>query len=355
MEGFIIDYFKRGYQYKEIIAVIKNEHDIDLSLRQLHRVLRQHGLYRKGHQTSTNIAIAFIEQELQGSGSSLGYRQMHRLCCQNGIKITRKSVAIIQSMLDPEGVQIRKRNRLRRRLYYSQGPNWVWHVDGYDKLKPYGFPIHGAIDGFSRNVLWLEVCKSNKDPKIICSMFLNHIKRIGGVPHKVVADRGTENVNIAASQIFLRQSENSFRYGRSVSNQRIESWWSMLRRSCTNWWINFFRDLVEQGIYDLSDVVQVECMRFCFGLIIQNDLDKNRQNWNNHRIRRGYHTHDGIRPSGIPSVIYSTPSILNAGVRDFKHDVSLNEVNAVKELCCEDEEFRYYCSQEFYIYSLTYL
>ena len=97
---------------------------------------------RNGHQTSTNIAIAFIEQELQGSGSSLGYRQMHRLCCQNGIKITRKSVAIIQSMLDPEGVQIRKRNRLRRRLYYSQGPNWVWHVDGYDKLKPYGFPIH---------------------------------------------------------------------------------------------------------------------------------------------------------------------------------------------------------------------
>ena len=26
----------------------------------------------------------------------------------------------------------------------------TYTVDGYDKLKPYGFSIHGAIDGFSR-------------------------------------------------------------------------------------------------------------------------------------------------------------------------------------------------------------
>ena len=24
----------------------------------------------------------------------------------------------------------------------------MWHVDGYDKLKPFGFPIHGCIDGY---------------------------------------------------------------------------------------------------------------------------------------------------------------------------------------------------------------
>ena len=27
------------------------------------------------------------------------------------------------------------------------GPNYVWHCDGYDKLKPYGFAIHGCMDG----------------------------------------------------------------------------------------------------------------------------------------------------------------------------------------------------------------
>ncbi len=27
-----------------------------------------------------------------------------------------------------------------------QGPNHIWHADGYDKLKPYGFPVHGCIE-----------------------------------------------------------------------------------------------------------------------------------------------------------------------------------------------------------------
>ena len=30
---------------------------------------------------------------------------------------------------------------------FMQGPNYVGHCDGYDKLKPYGFAIHGCMDG----------------------------------------------------------------------------------------------------------------------------------------------------------------------------------------------------------------
>ena len=28
-----------------------------------------------------------------------------------------------------------------------QGPNFLWHIDGNDKLITYGFAIHGCIDG----------------------------------------------------------------------------------------------------------------------------------------------------------------------------------------------------------------
>ena len=38
--------------------------------------------------------------------------------------------------------------RLRRRAYRNYGPNDTWHCDGYDKLKPFGFPIHACIDGW---------------------------------------------------------------------------------------------------------------------------------------------------------------------------------------------------------------
>jgi hypothetical protein len=29
--------------------------------------------------------------------------------------------------------------------------------------------------------------------------------------------------------------------------QQIEGWWSYLRKSWSNWWINFFKDLIDQG------------------------------------------------------------------------------------------------------------
>lgn len=347
-EELITEYFNRGYKYKEILAVLRISHGITRSLRQLQRKLNELGLRRNGEQSPSIEVISFIENQVKSSGSSLGYRMMHQLCKQNRLKVNRRNVALIQTYLDPHGVQLRKRNRLRRRQYFSRGPNFVWHVDGYDKLKPYGFPIHGGIDGFSRFILWLNLCSSNKDPKIVSNYYLNHVKNIGGAPRKVVADRGTENIYIAAAHRFFRQSEDSFVYGRSISNQRIESWWSMLRRSCTNWWINFFRDLVESRIYDLTSNLHVECAKFCFGKIIQNDLDKIRNTWNNHRIRRSQNTTNQFRPSGIPSLIYTTPNILGNDVNDYKNQVLEIEIDAVEEICCSPLETRFFCSENFY-------
>ena len=69
-------------------------------------------------------------------------------------------------------------------------------------------PIHGCIDGFSRLVLWLAVCKSSNDPKIICAYFLRCIQRNQGYPTMVRTDRGTENTSIAAMQCFLGRSHD---------------------------------------------------------------------------------------------------------------------------------------------------
>ena len=54
---------------------------------------------------------------------------------------------MLLSQMDEVGTVRRKSRRLSRRLYFSKGPNFLWHIDGYDKLKPYSICIHGCIDG----------------------------------------------------------------------------------------------------------------------------------------------------------------------------------------------------------------
>ena len=130
-----------------------------------------------------------IETELGGSGGSIGYRQMHqRLRIEYGLVVQKETVRVLSKELDPAGVQSRSSKRLRRREYHGKGPNYIWHIGGYGKLKPFGFCIHGAIDGYSRRILWLEVGRTNNNPIIIANYFTDYIRQIGGVPRIVRAD-----------------------------------------------------------------------------------------------------------------------------------------------------------------------
>ena len=56
---------------------------------------------------------------------------------------------MLLATMDEEGTKQRKSRRIARRLYLNMGPNYLWHTDGYDKLKPYGIAIHGCIDGYN--------------------------------------------------------------------------------------------------------------------------------------------------------------------------------------------------------------
>lgn len=40
-------------------------------------------------------------------------------------------------------------------------------MDGYDKLKLFGFCVYGVIDGYSRRILWFEVGIINNDFSVI--------------------------------------------------------------------------------------------------------------------------------------------------------------------------------------------
>ena len=209
-----------------------------------------------------------------------------------GVTTDQETVRLTFKALDPEGVICRSRNRLKRRIYISKGLSYMWHIDGYDKLKRFGFAIHGCMDGYICKIIWLKALPINNDPRNIADIYIKCISKSTIVPQILRADRGSQNLLIGGLQRFFRTEHGdafsgvrSFRYGSSTANQRIEAWWSILRRLRTNWWINYFKDMIDEGSFDSSISYHVEAIRFCYMSILQNELNETISLWNSHRIR----------------------------------------------------------------------
>ena len=229
-DSIIENYFNAGYKYWEILAFLLLYHGINISLRQLKRILNTKGLRRRKHPSDLQDVINVIEREIQGSGSCIGYRAMwQRLRTDHKLVVSQNTVRQALKLIDPDGVTRRRKHRLQRRRYKARGPNHLWHLDGYDKLKPFGFCIHGCIDGYSRCIMWLEVGTTNNDPHVIAKYFIDCLRQVAGTPSIVRADRGTENVKVAGIQRFLRRNDedsfsgnSSFMYGKSVSTNELK-------------------------------------------------------------------------------------------------------------------------------------
>ena len=128
-------------------------------------------------------------------------------------------------------------------------------------------------------MIWLNVNKTSSEPRVIGGYFVEAVIAIGGCPRVLRADRGTENCCVRDFQKFFREEdtdalagEKSFMYGASTHNQRIERFWGFLRKECVQFWIEFFLDMKNEGLFDGS-VLDVNLVRFCFlGLMQVSEL-----------------------------------------------------------------------------------
>jgi hypothetical protein len=328
-------YFDKGYSHKEIVSVLATVHAITLSCRTIRRILKALG--RARHQPPSRqtlaTAVQFTQQQLQESGQFLGYRALWKRLQSNKIHLSQKKTLQMFRLMDGEGVAQRKRKCIRRRDYINPGPNFVWHIDGYDKLKPYGFPIHGAIDGFSRRILWLEVGCTNNNPIVVAKFFCKAAIENSMLPCVVRADRGTENVHVQKIQVYFRTEhddylagDSSFQYGKSTGNQRIEAFWGQLRRQCVQFWMNKFKDLATLGSFDMTSKIETYTLRFCYINIIRKELTRIAHEWNSHSIsgRANVET-----KGGKPDVLYFAPS--RYGAAQFGKSFDFGDMHVITD------------------------
>ena len=101
--GLIEQYFNLGLNYSEILLFLGLSHGCFLSIQQLKRILKYLGLGRR-NRSNPQIICEAIEEELHGSGSMLGYRQMaRRLLHEYGVSTDKETVRQLLKMMDPQG------------------------------------------------------------------------------------------------------------------------------------------------------------------------------------------------------------------------------------------------------------
>jgi hypothetical protein len=146
--------------------------------------------------------------------------------------------------IDPIGVERRRNNLQRvRQEFIIPGPNYIWSIDGHDKLRPWGIEIYAAINAYSQYVIWIYIGISNRTAISTLRQFLDTVTDTNIQPMKIRSDRGVETPLLASSHFALRKQQDpdiSFNdcywFKTSTSNQRIESWWGQLSKGLLFLW-----------------------------------------------------------------------------------------------------------------------
>ncbi|KAG9041672.1 hypothetical protein FS837_011900 [Tulasnella sp. UAMH 9824] len=203
------------------------------------------------------------------------------------IRVPRRQVTECLQRIDSVGVLVRFRSWagiIKRRIYKVRGANALWHHDGNEKLRPWGFYVHGCVDGFSCLVIYL-VCCNNKRAATVEGMFLEGVN-IFGWPSRVRGDYGKENNGVERRMHeHWGRAHNAYLRGRSIQNIRIERLWRDVRKDSLEAFRRVFLSLEEEELLDMSDTVQRAALFLVFQPRIQSSLDQTQAAWNNHKIR----------------------------------------------------------------------
>lgn len=146
--------------------------------------------------------------------------------------------------IDPEGRK-RRKLRLARRTgkYIVPGVNFLWSADGHCKLAHFGIEIYGAIDAYSRYIIWMHIGATANTSYGVMIDYLDTVLRTGFRPYVLRTDKGSETRMLADLHHALCEIdtpgiriESTYCYGTSTSNTKIESWWQQLTRAVIHRW-----------------------------------------------------------------------------------------------------------------------
>jgi hypothetical protein len=207
----IDDLYHRTLLNDAQIAARLLEEGLQTTGRQVKTIRLKSGWQRHSGGAQRAARTAQTLQQVQqaatnGPGRIFGRRWMITYLRQHcGFKAHQRDVAAAQRQLDPDGVITRRPGGRKMRLenYITSGPNFLWCLDGHDKLAQYGIQIYAAVDAYSRKIIWYYCGSSNRTAISVVRQYFNTIKLLGLYSRYLRTDRGTETVLLAAIHFSL--------------------------------------------------------------------------------------------------------------------------------------------------------
>ncbi|KAF7372481.1 Integrase catalytic domain-containing protein [Mycena venus] len=225
-----------------------------------------------------NVAAISIKHPLAGSAIVMGHLEAI------GIHLPSERVQESLWRVDGIGVIVRWNGVIKRRVYRVRGANALWHMDGNEKLRPWGFYVHGCVDGHSRLIIYL-VCCNNKRSSTVESLWLEAVAKYGW-PSRGRGDFGKENNGVERRMIrHWGALHRAFLRGRSTQNIRMERCWRDVRKDTLELFRQIFFYLEQAGLLDMENPIHRVCLYIVFQSRIQRSLDETRSSWNLHKVR----------------------------------------------------------------------
>ena len=140
--------------------------------------------------------------------------------------------------------------------------------------------------------MWCELVTTNSNPDYIGRLYLQFLHRHGKVFQQLTCDRGTENGKACLIHKMLQpnipegHSDNVTLYSKSARNQRAEMANSLLRKWCTDVYLQIFHKLQQDGKFQAQDPIDMPCLYAVFHPLLKEDLRNHMRIYNQHVISK---------------------------------------------------------------------
>lgn len=160
----------------------------------------------------------FFESECceENVANRLGRNMLYVHVRQRMIDVPRKILTEIYPVFYSDGLEKRRSKAYRRRGGWTcHGPNFMWSIDGYMKLKEFGIEVYAGIDAYSRHIMWFFCGISATTARTVLAQYVQMVREYEYLPLIMRADRGKETSLIAGAHYWL--SRNAWRHKRPLT------------------------------------------------------------------------------------------------------------------------------------------